>query len=612
MFLYAGGFTAGSNSTLLTTNSGAKYVVSNGDPVGVRFHTDGHLSLMDFTGGGEVEIARTTIPLTVTSFNLQMHTWANGVLPNGIISNSDFIWDIVHDYANTEAGVLNGVLNHTVLKRTLSLSPGEQYMIPLDKQGAGETFGLNYTGAYSGVVTAEDDLEKSFKYQTNESIIADINWAHNTAATGYFVAGGTIDSYRVGGAGTEIGLLSLRYMTDNTLELWSEDNNERIATSVVHPDGSAVYLHYGLNGNTNYSGIPVITKQTIGQGSQPDVNFNPTVANQTVTITEGNVLNFQIITSDNIVNQFVELDAPSWMTINQVSGVLSGTAPAHTGTSADTIVVNCKAGNAIGGTVAFTVTVTVAQAAYTNSLSLNFNGTSQWLQGNPLNITALDRATNGDGNAWSISMWVKPTGTTSTQTLLVYGFGDDYNGGAITVKQSGGTSLVLNYGTVYNNIISVGSNAFNTNAWNHILVTFDGGTTGSVGSEANLYYSRFKLFANGVQLSTVSVASGNGFDGVLNGSNPSDNIFRIGRASNVHNNYFDGVINQVGIWDSDQSGNISTIYNSGATQDLTGLSASPSHAYELGGSITSVSDEVGSATLTGYNFVSGDLVSDSP
>ena len=165
---------------------------------------------------------------------------------------------------------------------------------------------------------------------------------------------------------------------------------------------------------------------------------------------------------------------------------------------------------------------------------------------------------------------------------------------------------------MYNNIITVGSNAFNTNAWNHILVTFDGGTTGSVPADASQYYSRFKLYANGSQLSTVSVASGNGFDAVLNGSNASDNIFRIGRASNVHNNYFDGIIDQVGIWNSDQSGNIATIYNSGATQNLTNLSAAPSHAYELGGSITTVSDEVGSADLTGYNFVSGDLVSDTP
>ena len=75
--------------------------------------------------------------------------------------------------------------------------------------------------------------------------------------------------------------------------------------------------------------------------------------------------------------------------INQNSGVLSGTAPAYLGTAADTIVVNCKAGNAIGGTIEFTVTITVAQVAYTNSKSLNFNGSSNWLQGNPVNLTAL-------------------------------------------------------------------------------------------------------------------------------------------------------------------------------------------------------------------------------
>ena len=54
-----------------------------------------------------------------------------------------------------------------------------------------------------------------------------------------------------------------------------------------------------------------------------------------------------------------------------------------------------------------------------------------------LTYTALERATNGDGNAWTISMWVKPNSVTANQTLMVYGAGDDYNGGAITVKQSG-------------------------------------------------------------------------------------------------------------------------------------------------------------------------------
>ena len=57
-FTYAGGFTAGSNSTLLTTNSGAKYVVANGDAMGIRFGNDGHLTLVDLSGANEVAVAK--------------------------------------------------------------------------------------------------------------------------------------------------------------------------------------------------------------------------------------------------------------------------------------------------------------------------------------------------------------------------------------------------------------------------------------------------------------------------------------------------------------------------------------------------------------------------
>ena len=612
-FTYAGGWTTGSNVGLTNTTNGSKYLVGTGDALSLRFHLDGHLQLMDISTGAEIEIAKTIIPLNVTSLNLQMHTWTNGVFPNGIISSSSYLWDIVHDYANTEAGVLNGVLTHTVLKRNLALSVGEQFMIPLNKQGAGETFGIGYTAAKTGNVTAEDNLLTSFKYQTNESIIADINWNHNTSSSRYFTAGGSsIDSWRQGGAGTMQGLFSLRYLTDNTLQIWSETYNELVASSAVHPNGSDIYLYFGVNGNTNYVDLPSITKQVIGQGSQPLPSFQPTAANQTVSVEEAGTLNFQIITSDNIVNQFAESDAPSWMTLNQTSGVLSGTAPAFAGTSSDTIVVNCKAGNAIGGTVDFTVTVTITEVAYTNSKSLNFNQTSQWLQGNPVNMTALERASNGDGNTWTVSMWVKPNSSTATQTLMVYGAGDDYNGGAITLKQNGGTSLVLNYGTVYNNIILVCGNAFTANTWQHVMITFDGGTTGSVASASASYYSRFKIYIDGVLQTPIGVASGSGYDGVLSGAVVSDNIFRIGRANNIHNNYYGGIINQVAIWNSNQTANVATIYNSGATQDLSLLSSAPSHYYEIETSVTTITDSIGSADLTGYNFAASDLVTDTP
>ncbi len=617
MFMYASGFTAGSNSTLLTTNSGSKYVVSNGDAMGIRFGNDGHLTLIDYSGTNEVAVAKTTIALSVTSFNMQMHTWANGVLPNGIINNVDYIWDIVHDFNNTEAGIINGILDHTVLKSAISIEKGEKLMFMLDEVGQGDYFGTNYTAAASGVATAEEQLDNEFKYETNEALSFEFggtgDWDVNTNATYYFDNGAGVVGYRKGGANTIQGMFSMRFNDSGKLTIYSEDNNEKVATAKIDPQvGSSVSLHFGVRANRAYYSIPVISKQSINGGSQPDVNFSPVVANQTATVTEGDVLNFQIVSSDNIVNQFVESDAPSWMSLNQDSGVLSGTAPSYLGTSADTIVVNCKAGNAIGGTVDFTVTVTVDEIAYTNNKSINFNGSTSFFQGNPTNITALERASNGDGNAWSISMWVKPSSSTANQTLLVYGAGDDYNGGAITLKQSGGTSLVLNYGTVYNNIILVAGNSFVANTWQHVMITFDGGTTGSVPADASNYYSRFNIYIDGVSKSSIGVASGSGYDGAISGANPSDNIFRVGRASNVHNNYYDGTINQIAIWGTDETANVSTIYNSGATQDLSLLASAPAHYYEIETSVTTISDVTGNADLTGYNFVAANLVTDTP
>ena len=611
MFIYAGGFTAGSNSTLTTTNSGAKYVVSNGDALSIRFHSDGHLKLMDLSGASEVEIAKTTISLSVTSFNMQMHTWANGVLPNGIVSSSDFIWDIAHDYAGTEAGVLNGVLTHTVLKRNLALSPGEQYMIPLNKAAAGETFGIDYTAATSGVVTAEDELLTSFKYQTNESIIADSNWNHNTSSSRFFQAGGgSIDSWRQGGAGTEQGLFSLRYLANNTLQIWSETYNELVASSAVHPDGSDIYLHYGVNGNTSYIGLPTITKQFIGQGSQPLPSFQPTVANQTASVTEGDVLNFQIITSDNIVNQFVESDAPSWMSLNQNSGILSGTAPAFLGTSADVVVVNCKAGNAIGGTVDFTVTVTVEEAAasYTNTKSLKFaNSSLSYLNGNHALVTSLQRTGNGSGSsdAWSISMWVKPSTITNSQTLFYFGGDDLTNEGRIDLTQFSGGNLLFRYGNNANNLNYIGVGNFTTGSWNHVLITYSGADT----LIANGGATAFSMFINGVNGTSQLQQTGGGFSSNI----PADK-FRIGRLLGATTSQYlsDGIVNQVAIFNTDESANISTIYNSGATQDLSQLTSAPVHYYEMEASVTTIPDLIGSADLTGFNFSASDLVSDAP
>jgi hypothetical protein len=605
VFSYANGngkFTSATNTDISTYHSGG-YSVTDSAPMSIRFGNDGHLTLMDLSGGTEVIVGKTLIPLSVQSFNMQVAGWNNTEFPNAIISDSNFLWEIVHDYTGTEAGVLNGILNHTVLKRNLALSPGEQYMIPLNKQGGGETFGIGYSGAATGIITAEDDLFTSFKYQTNESIIADISWNHNTSSSRYFTAG-VIDSWREGGAGTMQGLFSLRYLTDNTLQIWSETYNELVASSAVHPDGSDINLYFGANGNTNYASLPDITKQFIGQGSQPLPSFQPIAANQTASVAEGAVLNFQVVTSDNIVNQFAEVDAPSWMTLNQTTGVLSGTAPAFAGTSADTIVVNCKAGNAIGGTVDFTVTVTITEVTGGGSLLFPASNSAAFLTGNASNISALQRSGNGTGSsdAWSISMWVKPSANTSSQALFYYGGNNLTTKGAIQISQFSGGNALFRFGDGTDFVAYFGLGNFTTGSWNHILVTYSGADT----INANGGASAFTFSINGANGISQIQAGGAGYSGSV-----LDETFKVGSHNSV--NYLKGAtVHQVAIWDSDQSANLATIYNSGATQDLSLLSPAPAHILQPTNSVTTIPDSVGNADLTGFGFTAAALVTDAP
>jgi len=606
------------NTTLTTANNGASaYTPVSGSYVAIRFLDDGHLVMVtELADGTEVEIAKTTIPLAVSTFNVMMGSDQDQNFPNASVVNINQLWDVVHDLDSSEDGIVNGIEDHTVIKSGISIEMGEKIMFMLDEVGQGDFFGTNYTNAATGIGTAEEQLDNTFVYQTNEALVftqgGANDWNMNTNAGGYFFAA-SLDQYREGGgSGTVQGQFSLRFNTDGKLTIYDEDAGIKVATAKNNPTvGSSVHFYMGVRGNRAYYSIPAISKQTIGGGSQPVQTYAPTVANQTVSVEEAASLNFTIVSSDNIVNQFVETDAPAWMFMNQTTGVLSGTAPAFLGTAADTIVVNCKAGNAVGGTTNFTVTVSVTEIAYSNSNSLSFDGTSSFLNGDATLMNAMDRATNGDGNAWSLSMWIKPNNNTATQTLLVYGAGDDVNGGTITIRKINANNIIVLYGKSTENILTMG-NAFTHGQWSHVLVVFDGGTTGNDANDLADYYSRFKIYVNGSLASTIGVNSNNGYTGAISGADTSDNIFRIGRASNVHDNYFDGIINQVGIWGSDQSANISDIYNSGTTHDLSDLTASPDHYYEIETSVTSVPDIVGSANLSGFNFVAADLVTDTP
>ncbi len=361
-FTYNGGYIAGSNTALTNTTATGKYVTTANAPVAIRFLSDGHITLVDLSVTPEVEIAKTINPIIETSFQMLLGCQEEFLFPNAIVQDNSG-WEIVHDFDNSEAGIINGIEADTVLRSNISISPNEKIMFNLDRMGNGSLFGTKYIGASSGSANAKFELDNLFSYETNEALDFEIgstqDWEVNTNSTYYFNNGVGVVGYRKNNANNAQGMFSLRYLSDNTITIYSEDNNEKVATAKINGDGNPIQLYYGAKNNVDYADIPAISKQTIGQVSEPLSTFKPTVADQTISVNEESALNYTIVYSGNIVNQFVEMNAPAWVSLNQSTGVLTGTTPTFTGTSADTITISCKAANVIGGATDFSITISI-------------------------------------------------------------------------------------------------------------------------------------------------------------------------------------------------------------------------------------------------------------
>lgn len=406
-------------------------------------------------------------------------------------------------------------------------------------------------------------------------------------------------------------------LTGNSLTLTLEDSTAyTVDVTSLGVDENKFVQSGALSGSDlvltmNDASTVTIDATNMVNGSQL---LAPTVSNQSFDVTEGQSLNAQIVATDYIVNQWAETDAPSWVSLNQNTGVLSGTAPAFAGTSADTILINCKAANVLGGTVSFQVTLNVQEVTYTNTKSLLFeDGDSSYLGANASLIDGiLGRASNGagSGDAWSISLWYKGSTSNAGQTIFYFGDNDTVNGGHVELRQTnhnGLKRLRLRYGSNANYLqFTTPSGSIDPTAWNHMLVTYDGGTTGTSSGSMSDYYSRFSIYIDGVAQTTSNTHANYGYSSGIDPDN-----YRVGRFAS--GNYMKGAkINQIAVWGSDQSANISDIYNSGSTQDLSLLTTAPDHYYEIESSVTTIQDLIGNAHFVGYNFSSSDLVTDAP
>ena len=334
----------------------------------------------------------------------------------------------------------------------------------------------------------------------------------------------------------------------------------------------------------------------------------PTITSATtVNMTEGDTLNYELVATKGVGYEWSNL--PSG--IVNVEGNMRKLVGGST-LSVGTYNITAKAINYFGED-SETITLNVATPPYSNTKSVNFQNQDYLGANAGLLDSVLGRSSNGSGSgdAWSISMWFKPSTSTNGQTVFYFGASDVTNSGFVEVRFLGSTDkLRLRYGSNNNYIqLSTPTNSLTHSAWNHILISYDGGTTGASSGDLSDYYSRFKIFIDGSQQTTSNSHNNYGWSGAISGQN-----LRVGRFASGTYMRDNCRVDELAVWGSDQSSNISDIYNPGSTHDLEDLGTPPDHWWRMGDGDTypSIQDNVGTATFIMYNMTAADIVTDAP
>ena len=336
-------------------------------------------------------------------------------------------------------------------------------------------------------------------------------------------------------------------------------------------------------------------------------NLPSITSSLSVSLTEGDTLNYEL-TADKGVGYEWDLSNVSGVTTveGNIRKLIGGSSLA-----VGTYNIPVKAIN-YNGEDSETIALTVSSPPFSNTKSVQLN-TSDYLGANAsLLDSVLGRTSNGSGSsdAWTISFWIKPTSTSSGRVVFYYGSNDTTNGGYIEIRLTSTNKLRFQYGSGGNHIRVQSSNAVTPNAWQQVTFTYDGGTTGASSGDINNYYNRFGLFIDGVSQSTSNSNSNYGWSGALSGQN-----LRVGKL--LSGNTLSGEkIDELAIWDSDQTANISSIYNSGTPFDLSTLGAQPKHWWRMGDGDTypylQDSGTSSNCVFQMYNMTASNIVTDAP
>jgi hypothetical protein len=184
---------------------------------------------------------------------------------------------------------------------------------------------------------------------------------------------------------------------------------------------------------------------------------------------------------------------------------------------------------------------------FANEYSMNFDGVDEaftWVRDTNFNSVLKN----------SISLWFKCT-TIGSGTRYAFDTGRQRLGFI-------GSTSQLRYQTGSDDIRISGLTITDGN-WHHVLACFDGST-----QIANVYY-------DGVLVNTKNPTTSSSTNPQLN--------YGIGANYLGSGNFFNGSIDEVAFWhDTDQSANITDIYNGGTPTDLNSLPTGPTNWIRMG------------------------------
>jgi len=227
---------------------------------------------------------------------------------------------------------------------------------------------------------------------------------------------------------------------------------------------------------------------------------------------------------------------------------------------------------------------------YSNTKSIELDGISDHIDcGNPSSL----RITG----TLSISAWFK-TSSTSTQMIV----------GKDKITNSLGTSrnYMLFYSSSANSIRFTNFKNQGTNEnvtattdvsdgdWHHVLAVNDG--------------SDMKIYIDGI-LEATNIGGG----GSIQNTTSTTNFYIGQREGNTQNRgFWNGNLDEIAVWNNDQSGNLSSIYSSSGAVDLTSLNPVSYWRMGDGDSHPNIYDSVGSNDGEMKNMTSANIVSDTP